>query len=178
MNGPTSPTEIVGAWADEAAGTAARGDVCEENLRALLRDDYDPARAWSHARAAYLTLLERLATVDSPLVLKLIVPLAPRRALEVVPPSLEQIEAEVDCRGTPPMLVVHPPLFQRSWEEFEKYQRPFEPLVFVADRGEPLAEGLYVAFRDRWEIADDAEYRRELLFERLHNVTGFAVTAR
>jgi len=33
-------------------------------------------------------------------------------------------------------------------------------------------------FRDQWELADDADYRRQLLFERVHDVADGAVSAR
>jgi len=78
MNGRTSLTETVEHWAEDAAARAARGEVTEENLRALLG------------------MLDRLQ--GEPLVLKLVVPLMPRPHLELFAPTPERIEAEVDQR--------------------------------------------------------------------------------
>ena len=154
MNGPTSLTETVVRWADDAAARAARGEVSEENLRALLGSDYDPGQAWDQARAGYTAMLDRLQ--GEPLVLKLVVPLMPRPHLELLAPTPDRIEAEVDRRFTPPMLLVHAPSFQRTWDTFEKYQRPYDELILVDESGRSRADPLYFVFRDEWELADGA----------------------
>jgi hypothetical protein len=114
MSGP-SPTEIIAQWADAAAAAAGAGEVCEENLRALLGPQLGPALIWRQAQESYHVLLDRLAPVGLPLVVKLVVPLAPSVELDVNPPIARHIDRDLDLT-TPPSLVVHPPIVRRDWE--------------------------------------------------------------
>lgn len=128
---------------------------------------FEPANAWSQARASYALMLDLLKDADAPLVLKLIVPLTPVAGLEASPPGSAEIESQVDHLQSPPMLVVHAPVFQRSWTPDEEYRRPYDADVFADRNGVARAQALYVVARDQWELMDGEQYRRYLLFERV-----------
>lgn len=141
---------------------AGRGAVCEENLRSLLRSAYDPGRAWVHAVDAYSVVLTSLSRFEGSL--KLIVPLTPRRYLDSAGPTAD-IEADIET-ATPPSLVIHTLAPRRDWEPFEQYRRPLEAAMFADGALAPVAQAMYITFRDLYDIADGNEYRRQILFER------------
>jgi hypothetical protein len=140
--------------------------VCEENLRALLKAEFDPEDAWTQARASYTVVLNRLGSAPNALVLKLIVPLTPCARLELDPPADPELAAHVDP-VTPPSLVIHAPVVARDWQPYEEYRRPYSTAAFVDSDAAPRAEAMYIVFRSHWEIADGSPYRRSLLFERV-----------
>ncbi|MEA2312394.1 MAG: hypothetical protein QOE28_2362 [Solirubrobacteraceae bacterium] len=154
--------DAVGAWAEHAARSAALGAVADENLCALLGRRYRPARAWWQARASFEVLLERLRGADTPLVLKLVVPLRPASAVEPQPAGDAAIAAEVHP-AIPPSLVVHPPGVTPGWEEAGQLRVACPSTPFVDVTGAARADALYVAFRPPGET----EYRRSLVFERV-----------
>lgn len=154
----------LGEWAREAVGRAARGEVSDENLRALLGPAFEAGDPWDQARAAFAAVIGEIGRADRPAVGKLILPLEPRDTLVPELPDLMTISGQVD-RRTPPSLVVHPPLVRRDWADTEEYRRPLREDVFLGGDGQSLAQGLFIAFRTRWEIEDESPFRRSLLFE-------------
>lgn len=158
------PTEALTTWVDRSVSASEHGEVCEENLRALLRDMYVPAEAWPLAVTCFSSVLARVANARSSLRSKLIVPLRPRLHLETRPPKAADVQGDVH-RKLAPSLVIHAPIPQREWEPEEEYRRPLTWSPFVGQAGASGAEGLYIAFRDQWEIEEHGPYRRQLLFE-------------
>jgi hypothetical protein len=160
MSGRSRTSDLVQAWAKRSALAAEQGAVCEENLRSLLQSSYDPGDLWLQAVEAYSVLLETLKSFEGSL--KLIVGLTARSTLDITVP-IPGFGDDLD-RTSAPSLVVHRLVPRRDWEPFEQYRRPLDS-PFLNEHGKPAAQAMYIAFRDQYDIADDGDYRRQVVFE-------------
>lgn len=168
MSGRSRTDGLVQAWAERSAAAAGDGDVCEENLCALLAAEYDSDRAWLHAVDAYSVVLATLSRFEGSL--KLIVRLTPRPYLDIEGPAAD-VESEIDTATEPaPSLVIHALAPRRYWEPFEVYRRPLDASVFPYGDRVATAQAVYTTFRDLYDLADGSEYRRQIVFERIQPV--------
>lgn len=152
-------------WLDGAVEAVSRGTWSEENVWALLgEEEFSPGRAWEDARTCFLTLLERLAAVEAPLVVRLVVHLRPVAGLDVTLPGLTGLDEQMD-RTYPPNLFVSAPLFRPAYSTFERYEHPIEDWSLVDDAGQEVAKPMFVLLRSAEEREEGAPYRRQLLFE-------------